>query len=450
MNKPQDRTGEGWLYLCVVRDSRSRRVMGWAMNIHQDLSTRDAAEGGPTGSYQIQDRAPSGKPPVEWVPMKLNFSLAHKIAGTLAPAGPRAEVATKRKAVEEMRYAATAAVDHVHTITRLDAAENLHDSELLIVDRATWVKANTHSFDVMLGPIAEQVLGDRLAKLSDTEKAVTQAGGAAEIGAVLAFLSTRVLGQYDPYAALAGHGAPGGRLLIVAPNLLKLEKELTLDPADFRLWVALHEQTHRVQFAAAPWLRDYLLDLMHELGKELGETTDNLPERIASAATGAIKAMKKQEAPGEGAEGSTSSPSPTGATLLLTDRGRELMDAVTGVMSLLEGHANVVMDAVDSSIVPSVKTIRRRFDRRSRTQGFFPRFMSKLLGMEAKMAQYKNGQVFVQTIVDEVGMERFNRIWEAPENLPSTVEIYEPHRWIERVLGASALTEEGPKNAEPA
>lgn len=364
--------------------------------------------------------------------LPLNFSLAHKIAGVLAPAGPRAEAAAKRRAVEEMRYAATAAVDHVHAITQLAAAENLHDSELLIVDRATWVKANTQSFDVMLGPIAQEVLGQRLAKLSDAEHAVTEIGGAAEIGGVLAFLSTRVLGQYDPYAALAGHGAPGGRLMIVAPNLMKLEEELNLDPADFRLWVALHEQTHRVQFAAAPWLRDYLLDLMHRLGRELGATTDNLPERIAAAASGAVRGMKKQEAPGESAEAAR----PAGAALLLSEEGKELLDRITGVMSLLEGHANVVMDAVDSSIVPSVKTIRRRFERRSQTQGFFPRFMSKLLGMDAKMAQYKNGQKFVQAIIDEVGMERFNRIWQAPENLPTVAEIHAPARWIERVLGA--------------
>lgn len=362
--------------------------------------------------------------------LPVNLSVVHKVAGFLAPAGPRAEAAEKRKAVEEMRYAAVAAVDHVHAITRLEAAAHLHDSEVLVVDRPTWVKANTQSFDVMLGPIAQEVLGERLARLSATEQVFTEAGGAAELGGVLAFLSTRVLGQYDPYAALAGHGASGGRLMIVAPNLMMLEKELNLDPADFRLWVALHEQTHRVQFAAAPWLRDYLLNLMHELGRELGQATNNLPERIASAATGTVRSMKEHEALAEVQE-----TRPAGVALLLSDRGRELMDAVTGVMSLLEGHANVVMDSVDASIVPSVKTIRRRFEERSKNQGFFPRFMSKLLGMDAKLAQYKNGQKFVQAVVDRVGMDSFNRIWEAPENLPTLQEIHEPMLWVERVVG---------------
>lgn len=360
----------------------------------------------------------------------LNFGLAHKVASFITPGGPRLEDQRKRSAVEDMRYAATAAVDHVYNITGLDAAHNLHDSELLIVDRATWVQANAQSFDVMLGPVAEEVLGSKLEHLTDTQYAITEVGGATELGAVLGFLSTRVLGQYDPYAALAGHGASGGRLMIVAPNLVQLEKELNLDPADFRLWVALHEQTHRVQFAAAPWLRDYMLATMHDLARELGQVTENLPERLASAATGAVRGMKNREALGEG------TPAP-GVTALLSPEGKELMDRVTAIMSLLEGHANVVMDAVDGSIVPSVKTIRRRFERRGKNQGFFPRFMGKLLGMDAKMLQYKNGQKFVQYIVDQVGMGDFNRIWESPENLPAATEITRPQAWIDRVLGAA-------------
>lgn len=368
-------------------------------------------------------------------PNPLNFKLAHKIAGFITPGGPSIGTAAKRSAVESMRYAALASVDHVHAITRLDSAHNLRDSEVLIVDRPTWVKANAQSFEVMLAPIAEQVIGQKLDSLSSTKLEVVRTGGAAELGGVLAFLSTRVLGQYDPYAALAGHGPAGGRLMIVAPNLVQMEQELTLDPEDFRLWVCLHEQTHRVQFAAAPWLREYILGLIHELAGELGETTENLPERISSAATGAVRSMKGQDENPENAN-------PRGVELLLGEKGKDLMDRVTAVMSLLEGHANVVMDAVDASLVPSVKTIRRRFEDRKKSQGFFPRFMSRLLGMDAKMLQYKNGQKFVQTIVDEVGMDAFNRIWESEQTLPTAAELHDPHAWITRVLGTERIATE--------
>lgn len=361
--------------------------------------------------------------------MKLNFSLVHTLAGSLTPAGPKAQAAAKRKAVEEMRYAALEAVDQVYAITGLAAAKNLQDSELLILDRASWVKANTQSFEVLLAALAPQGLSDRLAALSGPEKRVTELGGAAELGGVLAFLSTRVLGQYDPYAALAGHGAAGGRLMIVAPNLMKLEEELKLNPADFRLWVALHEQTHRVQFAAAPWLRDHLLELMASLGQELGQSGENLTDRIASAAASTLKGMQK----GQGEEASPETPQ-GGAALLLSDQGREVLDQITSIMSLLEGHANVVMDSVDPSLIPSVKTIRRRFEDRSKNQGFLPRFMGKLLGMDAKMAQYRNGQKFVQAVVDQVGMELFNQVWLSAQNLPRLAEIQEPDLWVRRVL----------------
>lgn len=351
----------------------------------------------------------------------INWESAAKVAKNLTPAGPKVKPAEMRVAVESMRYAATASVDHVYNITKLEAARNLHDSEVLIVDRATWAKANTQSFAVMLDPVSGSLMGNKFAEMTDSQKALASYAGSSELGGVLAYLSTRVLGQYEPYAAMAGHGAQGGRLMIVAPNLMNLEKELNVDPQDFRLWVCLHEQTHRVQFAAAPWLREYMLELMQKMANELGSTSENLMERALSAA----RSLKEQ---GESA--------PQGAEAMMSDGAREILSQITAVMSLMEGHANVVMDAVDSSVVPTVKTIRQRFNRRSETQKFLTKFISKLLGMDRKMRQYKDGQKFVQFIVDARGMEQFNTIWQSPQNLPTEAEIHNPQAWIDRILGA--------------
>ena len=74
----------------------------------------------------------------------------------------------------------------------------------------------------------------------------------AQTGAVLAFISSGILGQYDPF------GANGGELLLVYPNVIAVERQLRVLPADFRLWVCLHEVTHRVQFRANPWLADHM------------------------------------------------------------------------------------------------------------------------------------------------------------------------------------------------
>ena len=357
----------------------------------------------------------------------LNWPSAAKVAGSLAPAGPKLSPAKMRAAVESMRYAATASVDHVYNITGLEAAHNLRDSEVLVVDRATWAKANTQSFSVMLDPLGESVLSKKMQRLTESQRAVATTVGSAELGGVLAFLSTRVLGQYDPYAALAGHGAPGGRLMIVAPNLLTIEKELNVDPEDFRLWVCLHEQTHRVQFAAAPWLRDYMLDLMQQLTKNLGASTDDLLGRALKAAVATRNATgSEHESRSEDVVATTN--------IVLGEMASQTLSQVTAVMSLLEGHANVVMDSVDSSIIPSVRTIRQRFNRRSETQSFLVKFISYLLGMKRKMKQYQDGQKFVQFVVDNEGMDRFNLIWQGPENLPTEQEIHDPQAWINRVL----------------
>ncbi len=187
----------------------------------------------------------------------INWELAASAAARLAPPGPSLSAREIGDAVDQLRAAADASVPHVHHITGLDAARDLRDSSVLVVDRASWARANTQSFAVMLKPAIERMVENRKGTISPGAASVSGAITGSQLGAVLAFLSSKVLGQYDPFAALAeGSGAPsGGRLLLVAPNIIAVERELNVTPEDFRLWVCLHEQTHRVQFAAAPWLR---------------------------------------------------------------------------------------------------------------------------------------------------------------------------------------------------
>ena len=352
----------------------------------------------------------------------LNVERIAKIVGSLAPAGPRMKPQEMAGVVASLRKAAEESVDHVHRITGLDAAQDLRDSEVLVVDRSTWAKANAQAFSIMLVPFVKPAFEKILQKKPHADLDKLKEGLAFEVGAVLSFLSTKVLGQYEPYAALAGYGQPGGRLMLLAPNVVSVERELNVEPEDFRLWVCLHEQTHRVQFAAAPWLRDYFLAKITELGDSAASTFD-LKDAFRAAA------QARAEEPGQGRAHPVKE---------ATAKARKIASELTAIMSLLEGHANVVMDAVDAQIVPTVKTIRRRFNRRSSTQKFLTKLIYRLLGMNKKMAQYRDGQKFVQHIVDAVGMERFNVVWERPENLPTEREIHNPDAWIKRVLDEDA------------
>ncbi|SKC00453.1 putative hydrolase/uncharacterized protein, coenzyme F420 biosynthesis associated [Arthrobacter sp. 49Tsu3.1M3] len=373
-------------------------------------------------SSETSAKTPSGAS--AQVPDLINWELAASTAARLTPAGPVLGGAEIAAAVENLRHMADISVPHVHHITGLDAARDLRDSEVLVVDRASWAKANTQSFAVMLKPAMGKLLEGR-GSLSPGAAGVSAAITGSQLGAILAFLSSKVLGQYDPFSALAENStAPAsGRLLLVAPNIISVERELKVEPADFRLWVCLHEQTHRVQFAAAPWLRHHMLQEIENLSGLLLGNVDSLMERASAVA----KSLKDRAAPGA-APG-------RGAILDLLQNPEEkaALSRLTALMSLLEGHANVVMDAVDASIVPSVKTIRQRFNDRGQDRGMIEKFIRNLLGLDAKMRQYSDGAKFVREVVAAAGMGGFNKVWESAEHLPSEPEIHDSKLWLDRM-----------------
>jgi coenzyme F420 biosynthesis associated uncharacterized protein len=208
----------------------------------------------------------------------------------------------------------------------------------------------------------------------------------------------------------------------VAPNIVHVENELRVDPTDFRLWVCLHEETHRVQFTAVPWMRDHIRgEIEHLLG-----SVDLDPGRVAALLGDGVRRL------GEVVRGDEDT---SLVDLFSTPEQRVVLDRITGVMSLLEGHADVVMDGVGPTVIPSVDRIRARFDRRRRGAGPLDRILRRLLGLDAKMAQYRDGAAFVRGALDRVGMEGLNAVWAAPAHLPSKAEIGDPDAWVRRVHG---------------
>ena len=55
---------------------------------------------------------------------------------------------------------------------------------------------------------------------------------------------------------------PQDAVYYVGPNIVSLERRHGFDPREFRLWIALHELTHRAQFTGVPWMRDHFLELV--------------------------------------------------------------------------------------------------------------------------------------------------------------------------------------------
>ncbi|MBE7162730.1 MAG: zinc-dependent metalloprotease [Williamsia herbipolensis] len=332
----------------------------------------------------------------------VDWAGAVRTGGRWAPLGPRITAAEATQVVQELRTLSARAESVVREVTGLGSGLPMADAEG--VDRPGWIAATAQGMALLAAPLEARIVE----RTSGSAK--TSGVGGAQVGAILGFLSGKVLGQFDPVVG-------EGRLLLVAPNIVKVERALHADPTDFRMWVCLHESTHRLQFTAVPWLREHFGALTRRFGETADLDSGELVRRLRAAL-------------GKGAGGGES-----WIERIQTPQQRVVFDELMALMSLLEGHADHVMDAVGPQVIPTVAAIRRSFgERRRKGSGPLDRVLRSLLGMDVKMAQYVRGEKFVSAVVDAHGMGAFNTVWTSPETLPTRAEIGDPQRWAARVL----------------
>jgi coenzyme F420 biosynthesis associated uncharacterized protein len=342
----------------------------------------------------------------------IDWDVAARAAKRFSPTPPGVTRREADDAVSELYRATAIAADHVAELTHL--SEPPVTAITRVIDRPAWIDTNAGGLRTIMDPLVARLTED-----NPVGKVAERIGGrvtGVQVGVVLGFLSGKVLGQFEFFER------PGGQLLLVAPNLVAVERNLKVDPRDFRLWVCLHEVTHRVQFTAVPWLRQHMLDEVDALSSTIDTDPAELRKRVSNAVGELVKVVR-----GQG----------TGAgvlSVLATPEQRAVLDRVTAFMSLVEGHAEFVMNAVGPSVIPTRKVIESRFATRRRRGGNpLDKLLRRLLGMEAKTQQYVDGSAFVRTIVDRIGVDDFNAIWTSRETLPTRAEIAEPSRWIARV-----------------
>ncbi|MFF2057049.1 zinc-dependent metalloprotease [Rhodococcus qingshengii] len=339
----------------------------------------------------------------------VDWSLAAKAGIKLARGGPAMSRYTAETATAGLAEASERAELPVREVTGL--ADGLPVPAADVLDRAGWITAASRSMAHLTG-----------ADPDGSGNLIVGKPAGLQAGAMLAYLSSAILGQYDPFTG------EHGTLLLVTPNIVSVERSLRLNPSDFRLWVCLHEVTHRVQFSSSPWLAEYMKESVETLGATVDESMTDVVGRLAAE----LRSRKEPDS----SDGATAG----GIIGLLrasqAEPQRDALDRMLVLGTLLEGHADHVMDAVGPAVVPSVATIRAAFDkRRQRKSNPVQRIIKMLLGMDAKMAQYVRGKAFVDAVVLKVGMEQFNTIWTGPETLPLLDEIDNPDAWVKRVLG---------------
>jgi coenzyme F420 biosynthesis associated uncharacterized protein len=342
----------------------------------------------------------------------IDWDVAARSAKRFSPPLPTVTRSEADDAVGNMYEATSLAASHVAELTHL--VEPPVSAVTRVIDRLAWIDTNTGGMRAVMSPLVDKLASDN--RVGRVAEGVGGRVTGVQIGLVVGFLSGKVLGQFEFF------DRPGGQLLLVAPNMVAVERQLKVDPRDFRLWVCLHEVTHRVQFTAVPWLRQHMLDEVAALADAVETDPEAMRRRLSGAVSELVKVVRGQ---GDG----------SGLmAVIATPEQRAILDRVTAFMSLVEGHAEYVMNAVSPGVIPTQEAIEKRFAQRRRNGGNpLDRLLRKLLGMEAKTRQYVDGSAFVRTVVERIGIDDFNAIWTSRMTLPSKAEIADPSRWIARV-----------------
>ena len=298
-----------------------------------------------------------------------------------------------------------------------------------VADRQDWVRANIASFQRLLRPLTTRI-GERI---HGPAAPIGRRLAGFEVGSLLGWMAGRVLGQYDLLVIDDERPEDQDIVYYVGPNVLAMEKRYAFPPREFRLWLALHEVTHRAQFTGVPWMRAHFLALVNDT---LG-AADPDPKRF-------LEAIKR--AAGQVREGRNPLDDGGIVALLASPEQRLSIDAMGGLMSLLEGHGDVTMDRAGADRIPSSERFSKVLRQRRQVSGVAKQ-LRKLVGIEAKMAQYEQGEKFIAAVEAARGSAFLDRVWSSADLVPTLAEIRDAKRWINRVeapLGAgSALAPVG-------
>jgi len=307
----------------------------------------------------------------------------------------------------------------------------------VVTDREGWARANVASFQRLLAPALGKFEKHREEKrerrrsgsrpswlvdlpepIADKVAGASRSVSGAQLGAVLAWMSTRVLGQYD--LLLTEEMSEDQDLLYyVGPNVVDLERRHGFPPREFRLWLALHEVTHRCQFTAVPWIRGYFLSLVDKAIEPFQAD----PGRFAEMVRRTAEQLRSGKSPLDeaGLLG-----------IVASEPQLAAIRSLQAMMSLLEGHGDVTMDRAGAAQVPGAQRFSQVLRERRESVKGPAKVLQQVLGLEAKMRQYQQGEQFIYAVEARGGTELFDRVWRGPEWLPTLEEIREPQRWIER------------------
>ena len=340
-------------------------------------------------------------------PGLLDWSAASKIGARLAGHGPNLTKIERARIVEDFSELVPEAETLVREFTGL--SHDGYRARSWVMNRGEWIDANLRGFQRVIEPLATRALAQHNVSTGGFRRKML----AAQVGSLMGYVSRKVLGQYDLFLPPDDDGL----IYFVGPNVAEVELRFRFPKRDFRMWLSLHESCHRVQFGGVPWLKDFLTRQIESYLSQI----DLDPKRVIEALRKAVEEVRTH-----GARGADLLP------LLMTPEQREIFERMQGLMSLLEGHATFVMDRLGQEHVKQADRMRTGLQERRRSSRM-ERSFQRMIGFDRKISQYDVGLRFVAHVVDRVGMDGFNRVWESAATLPTAVEVARPDDWLARV-----------------
>jgi putative hydrolase len=355
----------------------------------------------------------------------VNWELARQMGvANAVEAGPDPEPTDEdRRTFDE---AVRVAELHVARFTGLEPPGDV--VQVHAIRRTEWVSANAESLRDLLDPAARRITEAMDRASRDQLPADAQGMGAlmaqlgplllgSQIGTVLGFLAQRVLGQYDIAVPRSGPGA----VAFVVPNIAAFERDWSLDRTDFRTWVALHEVTHRFEFAQ-PWAREHFRGLLDDFLSTLTIDMEGMRSRLSTLDASDPEALQSLMESEEGLFGAE-----------LDDEQRLKLGRIQAFMAAAEGYGDHVMHALGRELLGSYGRIEEAMRRYREEESGDPVF-ERLLGIEMKREQYEAGRAFCDTVVEQTDEATLSRMWGSAEAMPSLPEVHEPRLWLARTV----------------
>jgi coenzyme F420 biosynthesis associated uncharacterized protein len=344
----------------------------------------------------------------------IDWRAAHAVGTRVAGHGEPVAPVERSKLIDDFAAIVPEAESLVGAYTGLEPRG--YRSRAWVMSRTDWLDANLRGFERVLEPFAQRVLTGRGG--DGAAAGVRRSFLGAQVGGLLGYMGRRVLGQYDMFLPADDDGL----IYFVGANVIGVERRFHFPEHEFRLWISAHEVTHRLQFSAAPWLKDHLLS---QLTGYL-DTVEFDPGWLVQSVRRAAEEVRAGRANYDGMGW---------VFLLMTPDQRDIVRRIQAAMSLLEGHASFVMNAASKEHMPNAPLFHRRLRERRQAAGA-ERAFQRAIGFEAKVRQYEIGERFVAAAIERVGHEGFNRIWDGPSKLPTLEEIAHPEAWVARVAAS--------------